>query len=159
VTLDQIRACLDSRGPNGVRGWGRIDRLVEQRLGTKPTGSGKETNFLSGLRRRKLPIPVAQYLITDDTGRFVARPDFAYPDIKLAIEVDGGHHMDPAQWEADLARQNRLILAGWRFLRFPRTDRKGQRGAFATIEAALLAFGEPDPPVSRVELPKRRGAI
>lgn len=155
-TLLHVRRCLDDRGPNGVRGWAILDRFVRERIGTNPTGSGKETTFRRGLINRRLPLPVAQYAVLDARGRFVARPDFAYPDIKLAIEVDGSHHRDPRQWRADLARQNRLTVAGWHFLRFPRTDRAGQREAFDTIEAALSAFGEPDPSSARVGLPKRQ---
>jgi hypothetical protein len=142
VTLGQLRRTLDSRGPNGVRGWGRLDAFVEERRGTKPTGSGKETTFRRGLITRGLPKPIPQFTITDDVGRFVARVDFAYPAIKLAIEVDGSQHADLAQWRADLERQNRLTIVRWHFLRFPRTDRKGQLEAFRTIEAALSAFGE-----------------
>lgn len=156
VTLDQIRRCLDSRGPNGVRGWGKLDRLVRERIGTEPTGSGKETTFRRGLIRRGLPLPVAQYRIVDGSGRFIARPDFAYPELNLAIEIDGGGHATLSQRRSDARRQNRLVIAGWSPLLFPETDRAGQKEAFDTIEAAFAAFGEPDPKKSRAGIPKRR---
>jgi very-short-patch-repair endonuclease len=45
--------------------------------------------------------------------------DFAYPDVRLAIEVDGYAKRDSRQaLEHDDARQNRLLRAGWRVLRF-----------------------------------------
>ena len=141
VTLDRLRRTLDARGPNGVRGWRAIDRLVTERQGTAPTGSGKETMFRRGLVRRGLPLPVKQFVVRDDDNRFVARVDFAYPDIRLAIEVDGSQHASLRQWRADMLRQNKLTLAHWRFLRFPRTDRRGQLEAFETIEAALVSLG------------------
>lgn len=155
ATLDRVRTCLDDRGPNGVKGWGRLDKLVAERQGVKPTGSGKETRFRRGLIDRGLPLPIAQYDITDDNGRFLARVDFAYPEIKLAIEVDSPPHADRLRWESDLRRQNRVNLMRWHFLRFPKTDRKGQREAFETIEAALKAFGEGNAKRSSVEHPKR----
>lgn len=45
--------------------------------------------------------------------------DVAFPKAKLAIEIDGREfHTSPAAFEADRSRQNDLILAGWRVLRF-----------------------------------------
>lgn len=142
VTLAQLRKCLDRRGPGGVKGWARMDRLVRERIGTEPTGSGKETVFLSALRRRKLPVPAKQFGIVDADGRFVARPDFAYPDLRIAIEIDSGFHLNPARRRADLRRQNRMQLVGWRVLYFDRTDPAGQLEALSTIEHALRIFGE-----------------
>lgn len=45
--------------------------------------------------------------------------DFAYPDLRLAIEVDGfNSHGTQAPWQDDLDRQNDLVIAGLRVLRF-----------------------------------------
>ncbi len=45
--------------------------------------------------------------------------DAAWPDIKLAIEVDGrAAHSTPRNFERDRAEQNALILDGWTVLRF-----------------------------------------
>ncbi len=45
--------------------------------------------------------------------------DVAFPALKLAIEVDGrSFHEGAAAFEADRWRQNDLVLAGWRVLRF-----------------------------------------
>ncbi|HYP44121.1 MAG TPA: DUF559 domain-containing protein [Propionibacteriaceae bacterium] len=45
--------------------------------------------------------------------------DIAFPRIRLAIEIDGRFHHDDLQvFEADRWRQNALVLAGWRVLRF-----------------------------------------
>lgn len=47
----------------------------------------------------------------------VARLDFAYPEILLAIEADGfRHHGDKAGWNRDLARRNALTALGWRVI-------------------------------------------
>ncbi len=37
---------------------------------------------------------------------------------KLIVEVDGIHHMDPAQYWADMDRDNDFTLGGYRVLRF-----------------------------------------
>ena len=144
VTVDQLQQCLDDRGPRGVKGWGMFNELVQSSKGRKPSGSWKEKNFFNGLKRRGLPIPESQYVINNADGKFIARPDYAYPDIKLAIEIEGNGHLTVNQQDKDDERQNRLIIEGWRPLLFPRTDRVGQQKAFATIEAAFDAFGMPD---------------
>ncbi len=38
---------------------------------------------------------------------------------RLIVEVDGIHHMDAAQYWADMDRNNDFILDGYRVLRFP----------------------------------------
>jgi very-short-patch-repair endonuclease len=47
-------------------------------------------------------------------GRFVARVDFAWPDLKLAVEYDGLWHAEPGQFARDRRRLNLLREAGWR---------------------------------------------
>lgn len=42
---------------------------------------------------------------------------------RLAIEIDGArNHAGTADWQADLARQNRRVALGWRILRFTAYD-------------------------------------
>ena len=63
-----------------------------------------------------LPAPEVNAEVFDEGGEFLARLDLAFRSIKVAIEYDGGHHADPAQWEADVARRQRLEDAGWRII-------------------------------------------
>ncbi len=45
--------------------------------------------------------------------------DIAFPDHHLAIEIDGREfHDTPEAFESDRWRQNDIVLAGWRVLRF-----------------------------------------
>jgi very-short-patch-repair endonuclease len=53
------------------------------------------------------------------------RFDFAWPSIKLAVEIDGrGRHHTVAGFRADCEKINEAIKLGWRVLRFPATDKK-----------------------------------
>jgi len=45
------------------------------------------------------------------------RLDLALPDIKLAIEVDGGVHRIKGRFLADIEKSNALTLLGWRLIR------------------------------------------
>jgi very-short-patch-repair endonuclease len=75
--------------------------------------SPQETRLRLLIRRAGLPAPKAQYRVFDDDG-FVARVDFAYPELKLAIEYDGQWHAESGQLGRDRRRLNRLSEAGWR---------------------------------------------
>ncbi|MET1004977.1 MAG: DUF559 domain-containing protein [Propionibacteriaceae bacterium] len=45
--------------------------------------------------------------------------DFAFPEARLAVEIDGrSFHSSPEAFERDRWRQNDIVLAGWRVLRF-----------------------------------------
>jgi very-short-patch-repair endonuclease len=85
-----------------------------------------ETRLRLLLHRAGIPV-VSQHVVHDEHGNFVARVDFALPELKIAVEYDGAHHFDPAQVRRDLERVNALVRAGWlvqrytaiRLLRFP----------------------------------------
>ncbi len=77
--------------------------------------SPQETRVRLLVRRGGLPAPVAQHRVFDEDG-FVARVDFAYPAMRLAIEYDGAWHGAPGQLARDRRRLNRLTAAGWRVL-------------------------------------------
>ena len=61
-----------------------------------------------------------QVEIHDAKGRFVGRPDLFYRDAGVAIEYDGGNHRD--RMVDDNRRQNDLVGAGLRLLRFTASD-------------------------------------
>ena len=62
-----------------------------------------------------LPEPLIGHVIYDSDGGWLARPDLSYPDIKLAIEYDGQHHLvDIRQWRRDIRRRENLEHEGWR---------------------------------------------
>ena len=67
---------------------GALQDLIEDIAAHGATDSPLETRFLQLLRRSRLPAPRRQYEIHDE-GTFIARVDFAYPEIRLAVEVDG----------------------------------------------------------------------
>ena len=57
------------------------------------TESEAEHLILRLLTKQGLPTPTPQYEIRDSDGTLVARVDFAYPDLKIAIEYDSyAHH-------------------------------------------------------------------
>jgi G:T-mismatch repair DNA endonuclease (very short patch repair protein) len=75
--------------------------------------SPPETRLRLLMLRAGLPMPVAQFRVFDQDG-FIARADFAYPELQLAIEYEGEWHGRPGQLGKDRRRLNRLFEAGWR---------------------------------------------
>ncbi len=79
--------------------------------------SDLEHRLLRLITDHGLPRPVPQFCVEVEGSHY--RIDFAYPDRCIAIEGDGFRfHSDPVSFEHDRARQNQLVLSGWRVLRF-----------------------------------------
>lgn len=72
-----------------------------------------ERRFLQVVRTAGLPEPVPQVRISDGDG-FIARVDFAWPEAKVAAELDSRrHHLTAAAFENDRIKRERLRRAGW----------------------------------------------
>lgn len=69
-----------------------------------------------------LPEPVRNHEVHVD-GDYLGCVDLAYPDLKIAVEYEGEHHLlDPEQWARDIARYDALRAAGWIVLQITKTD-------------------------------------
>ena len=99
--------------------------------------SPQETRVRLLLHRSDLPEPTAQYRVADDRGRFVAIVDFAWPELKIALEYDGRWHAEPGQFAKDRARLNRLTAAGWRVVFVTAEDMRHPILLVRRIAAAL----------------------
>jgi hypothetical protein len=64
--------------------------------------------------------PEVQRDLHDEDGRFVGRADLYYPAARLVLEYDGGNHRE--RLVADDRRQNLIVNAGFRMLRFTAGD-------------------------------------
>ena len=107
----------------GRPGLSVLERLLEERVGRRVSGSTKENDVRRFFRIAGLPPAVPQHIVRSACGEFVAQVDFAYPEVKLAIEFDGYEkHASRKQWEADRIRQNRMVALGWYPIRV--TDRQ-----------------------------------
>jgi hypothetical protein len=80
---------------------------------------GVSANFQNSCRSAGLPVPVPEYRF-DPTRRW--RLDYAWPEHKLALEVEGGvwirgRHNRGTGFMRDIEKYNALACAGWRLLR------------------------------------------
>jgi very-short-patch-repair endonuclease len=84
------------------------------------------------------PPPTAQHTVRDREGRVVGRVDLAWPELRLAVEYEGDHHRERAQFQRDVARLNALRAAGWTVLRFTADDvLRHPHSTIAQVAAAM----------------------
>ena len=123
VGVRGLSAELDRVSCPGRPGVAALRKALRSRaLLDRPPDSMLESRFAALLRRHGVPRAVYQYAVRSG-GRFIARVDFAYPECRLAVEVDGHEaHRTPAQLQSDLTRQNLLVAEGWTILRFTWAD-------------------------------------
>jgi len=121
------------------KGSATLRRLIVRRgLDIPPTESDAETLFVQLVREMGLPNPRRQVLVI--LGGVKYRLDFAWPDLRLAVEIDGAAVHGPGQLGRDLRRQNQIVLDGWLLIRFtwqmvaldPRFVERDLRAAWAT---------------------------
>ena len=103
---------------NGLQGVRTLREAIEH--AESKSESPMETRLRMLLVLAGLPRPEAQVSIRDRFHRFVGRPDLYYRDQRLGLEYDGGTHRDALA--EDNRRQNRLLDAGVRLLRFTAGD-------------------------------------
>lgn len=123
VSLARLRWRLNELASRGRPGIGVMRKLLDARDPTQAVpDSVFERRVLRVLRRGGVPAPIPQYQIRD-RGRLVATVDFAFPEVKLAIEADGYRwHSGRIRWDDDRTRRNQLTLLGWRVIHVTWTD-------------------------------------
>jgi hypothetical protein len=114
VTEGSVRAMLKRLGRPGRNGAGRLRRLLDLHEGRLAVpDSEMETRVFQLLRRNGFPEPVPQFEVRVG-GRFVAKVDAAYPELKIAIEYDSDeHHTGREKLARDNERRNRLWAVDW----------------------------------------------
>lgn len=85
------------------------------------TPSDLERTFYFQLRAARLAVGLELEYRFHPTRRW--RFDFAWPDYKLAVEIDGGtwssgRHTRGVGYEADCEKQAEAAIAGWRVIHF-----------------------------------------
>lgn len=139
VSMDELRSYVADHP--GTKGVARLRRVVD--LAEQQAESAMESRLRMLLVIAGLPRPEVQVSIHDDEGRFLGRPDLLYPRQRLAIEYDGGNHRD--RMVDDNRRQNGLVGAGYRLLRFTAADVYGTPDTVAMQVRHNLASPRPKP--------------
>ncbi len=113
--LEAFRRCADRLAPGPGRSMRRVRSVLSERLpGYSPGDSDLETRALRALVAAGFPPPRQQFRMKL-RGKTV-RIDLAYPEQKIAIELDSWafHGMNNrTAFSVDRARKNDLLVVGW----------------------------------------------
>jgi hypothetical protein len=140
LRLPDLRKCVAGLPPAPGRRPTRIHAVLGARINDyDKSESGLEMRILRAIVGADLPEPVQQYWVTL-SGQW-RRIDLAYPELKLAIEVDGWRDHGPrSAFDADRARDNELEIADWDRLRF--TSAFSDRTIAETVARKLVTLGQ-----------------
>lgn len=119
-----------ARGQQGVK---RMRWLIDR---AAPAASPMETRLRWILLEAKLPVPEVQADLFDARGHFIGRADLYYPDHGLVVEYDGSNHRD--RLVSDDRRQNLILDAGFRLLRFTAPDIYSRQAAVVALVTNAL---------------------
>jgi very-short-patch-repair endonuclease len=124
------------RYANSTQGKAGSARLRELARIAEPAESPMETRLRWLLLTAGLPRPQVQVDLRGDHGTFLARADLFYPTAHHVIEFDGANHKERVV--SDHRRQNALLNAGYRLLRYTTAELKGRPEVIvAQVQAAL----------------------
>jgi very-short-patch-repair endonuclease len=133
VTLAGVRRALDALTGRGRRGSGVLQEVLDSRTTDERMGRTRLEALLIDLATEaRIPPLVFQYPIV--VGGRRRRIDFACPDLRVAIEVDGYEsHTRYDVFEDDRVRGNELELAGWMVLHFTWYQVRRRRGHVVSV--------------------------
>jgi very-short-patch-repair endonuclease len=111
-------------------------RILEEALAANAAGSAglksrNEAAFLSMLKRAHLPPAKVNVHVAD------VEPDFHWPELKLAVEIDGHGHTRPRTQREDALKERLLERAGYRVLRFTEEELERPRSVISAVRAAM----------------------
>jgi len=131
VTPHQLAALAADRA--GLKYAKRLRRLVD--LADHRSESPMESRLRTILVLSGVPRPELQVDLFDQLGNHLGRADLYYPDQRLVIEFDGATHRHSLV--EDNRRQNRILAAGYRLLRFTAADLRNQAAVAAQVRAEI----------------------
>lgn len=144
VTMTGVHRHLDELGRSGRNGAGVLRAVLESRvLGDEASDSPLEEVAARIWRRFHVPPPEYHAIVRNEQGIVVAEPDFAYVELRFAIEFNGFTvHGTPRQMTADYERLADLEDLGWTVRSFTRYDAM-KRPAYVArrIKTVLRALG------------------
>lgn len=117
TTLDRVNERANVLGGPGRNGIRLLRKVLEGWAEGDVAEGVAEMRMVRRLLANGQPKPVLQHEVFDGSGRFVARLDAAYPELRVGIEMNGFRwHGTPRAFAKDPARLRRLAALGWLIL-------------------------------------------
>ena len=122
TTWRALQDLSERHSGSGCPGAGRLRAaLLSYGLGGRAAASPLEARLARRLGRSELPKPLRQHEVRVGGARRYL--DFAWPEARVAVEVDGYRwHSSRGAWERDRARLRELRRAGWTIIHATKQD-------------------------------------
>jgi very-short-patch-repair endonuclease len=102
------------------QGGAHLRRLLEEIDPDVVLRSHLERRFLARVKEEGLPLPIMNHRV--DLGPRIVDFDAAWPDRRLAVELDSAFHDTPTSRRADAERDQDAAAAGWQTIRLRMAD-------------------------------------
>lgn len=129
---DVLRVIDRCSGQRGITSARRAAELCDPRA-----ESPRESMVRALLVQGGYPCPIPQFEVRDSRGRFIARIDLGYPDLKIAFEYDGEHHLSRERQAKDAWRRNALAAEDWYEVTVVAEDVRSPQLLYAKADRAL----------------------
>ena len=141
LRLEDMYAVLVSHSRQGRTGCGPFRDALEERRGDDAVPLSAWSRMVSDLLTDfGLERPVFEHRVCDPSGELLAQVDLAYPDHRVAIELDSKRwHLNSVSFERDPRRRNALTVIGWTVLTFTWSDYVDRPNQLCNTVAELLA--------------------
>jgi len=138
ATPAQLRAAIEA---GGRRGAAKL-RAALPRI-SPHSMSLLETDWRENLRGTGLPEPELDVEVRDARGILLGISDGAFPQYRLAVEIEGDHHrVTRQQWNRDIEKYAAYAAVDWEPVRLTSSHIRPDRGRdVAIVRAALLRRG------------------
>ena len=131
---DVLRVIARCAGQRGIKHARRAAELLDP-LAESPRESMMRALLIEG----GYPTPVSQIEIFDARGGFIARVDLGLPDLKIACEYDGEHHLSRERQAKDAWRRGALAAEDWQVVTVVAEDVNRPQLLYAKADRAIAA--------------------
>lgn len=140
TTVWHLWDVLARHSRSGRNGCGVLRQVLEERRAGDAVPLSEWSRMVSRLLVASgVERPVLEHRVLDERNRFVAQVDLAYPDDRIALELDSvAFHHNLASFRSDRSRMRRLVIEGWTVLQFTWDDYTKYPDQLVAQVAALL---------------------
>ena len=145
VTFEALYSVLAMHATAGRNGIRLFREVLNERASDGQVPLSQWSRWVVDLlRAHGLPEPVMEYRIHSAEGGFIAQVDLAYPNRRLAIELDSIRwHHNRESFERDRYRRNQLTVIGWEVLNFTWNDYAKRPEALCDVVRQALGRSQP----------------